>query len=60
MGALTNNVIELASGLVPRKVAEQGGVISGANPAAWNASDPLPLWVIQVGACGGRTGRARR
>lgn len=27
---------------------EQGGVISGDNPAAYNAGDPFRLWVIQV------------
>jgi hypothetical protein len=51
MGVLTTSVMELAGGLVRRKAAEQGGVISGANPAVYNASDPLPLWVIQVGEC---------
>ena len=25
------------------------GIISGLNPVAYNASDPAPLWIIQVG-----------
>ncbi|KLO19943.1 cation/H+ exchanger [Schizopora paradoxa] len=45
MGALTDGVVHLAS----REAAEQGGIISGDNPTAYNASDPLRLWVIQVG-----------
>jgi len=45
MGVLTDEVV----GLVARAASAQGGIISGDNPTAYNASDPLRLWVIQVG-----------
>ncbi|CAK5283117.1 unnamed protein product [Mycena citricolor] len=28
---------------------EQGGLLSGKNPTAYNTADPLRLWIIQVG-----------
>lgn len=28
----------------------QGGIITGLNPVDYNAGDPFPLWVIQVGS----------
>jgi hypothetical protein len=34
MGAFSRDFIDLASTLVPRAAAEQGGVITGDNPAA--------------------------
>ncbi|KAF8994548.1 hypothetical protein BDZ89DRAFT_1097019 [Hymenopellis radicata] len=39
---------EFVDSLVPRAAASQGGVYSGDNPAAYNAPDPIRLWVIQV------------
>ncbi|KAF9527956.1 cation/H+ exchanger [Crepidotus variabilis] len=44
MGEFSGQVI----GLFSRAVAEQGGVISGDNPATYNANDPIRLWIIQV------------
>ncbi|KAH8118650.1 Sodium/hydrogen exchanger family-domain-containing protein [Phellopilus nigrolimitatus] len=44
MGSFSRQIIAL----VGRAAAEQGGVISGDNPAAYDPSDPLRLWVIQV------------
>jgi hypothetical protein len=34
MGGLVNDAYEIAGALVARKAAEQGGVITGDNPAA--------------------------
>ncbi|KAJ7038020.1 Sodium/hydrogen exchanger family-domain-containing protein [Mycena alexandri] len=34
--------------LISRAAVEQGGVLSGFNPATYDASDPIKLWVIQV------------
>ncbi|KAJ7228151.1 Sodium/hydrogen exchanger family-domain-containing protein [Mycena pura] len=48
MGLLSDQFADVVRALAPRAAAEQGGVISGANPSAYNANDPLPLWVIQV------------
>jgi len=47
MGILTREVTEAAA-LVRRAAASPSGLFSGVNPATYNASDPLPLWVIQV------------
>ncbi|KAJ7696562.1 Sodium/hydrogen exchanger family-domain-containing protein [Mycena rosella] len=32
-----------------RAVAEQGGLLSGQDPSAFNTTDPVRLWIIQVG-----------
>ncbi|KAJ7462076.1 Sodium/hydrogen exchanger family-domain-containing protein [Mycena latifolia] len=48
MGVLTDQLVDVAGRLVPRAAADQGGVISGSNPSAYNAGDPIQLWVIQV------------
>ncbi|KAG6872564.1 hypothetical protein C0995_008837 [Termitomyces sp. Mi166 len=50
MGELSELVLHFSRGLVARKAAEQGGVISGDNPVTYNASDPFRLWVVQLGA----------
>ncbi|KAJ7717033.1 Sodium/hydrogen exchanger family-domain-containing protein [Mycena metata] len=34
--------------MISRAAVEQGGVLSGFNPATFDASDPIKLWVIQV------------
>ncbi|KAH9943171.1 cation/H+ exchanger [Epithele typhae] len=37
------------AGLVRRAQApEQAGIFAGQNPATWNKSDPLRLWIIQL------------
>ncbi|KAJ6570990.1 Sodium/hydrogen exchanger family-domain-containing protein [Mycena vulgaris] len=46
--AVSQNQIFYEPRLASRAAAEQGGVISGSNPATYNASDPIQLWVIQV------------
>ncbi|KAJ7129154.1 potassium:hydrogen antiporter [Mycena epipterygia] len=48
MGLLTDQLADVRAALAPRAAAEQGGVISGLNPSAYNMNDPFPLWVIQV------------
>ncbi|TFL05809.1 potassium:hydrogen antiporter [Pterulicium gracile] len=50
MGLFTDNVVSAAHSFIPRQsgAQEQGGVISGDNPVAWSAKNPLRLWVIQV------------
>ncbi|KAF9564551.1 potassium:hydrogen antiporter [Agrocybe pediades] len=45
MGEFSDQVLAL---FVKRAASEQGGVISGDNPAAYSAADPFKLWVIQV------------
>ncbi|KAH0826160.1 Sodium/hydrogen exchanger [Lanmaoa asiatica] len=34
---------------VPRDATGEGGLITGTNPAAFTTSDPLRLWIVQVG-----------
>ncbi|CAK5263159.1 unnamed protein product [Mycena citricolor] len=49
MGLLAEQVVHVARSLTARAAApQQAGVLSGANPAAWDAADPIKLWVIQV------------
>ncbi|TDL29894.1 hypothetical protein BD410DRAFT_780399 [Rickenella mellea] len=48
-GSLSGDFTLLAGRLVSRAAKPQGGVISGDNPSTYNASDPLRLWIIQVG-----------
>ncbi|KAF8638567.1 hypothetical protein AX17_002110 [Amanita inopinata Kibby_2008] len=48
MGHLAQASIAVWRQLVQRAATEQGGVISGDNPARYNPSDPIRLWVIQV------------
>ncbi len=42
-------LIDLGTSLFSRKVAEQGGLISGQDPTAFNTADPIRIWVIQIG-----------
>ncbi|KAG6376879.1 Sodium/hydrogen exchanger family-domain-containing protein [Boletus reticuloceps] len=39
----------LSSRLSRREATGEGGLITGTNPAAFTTSDPLRLWIIQVG-----------
>ncbi|KAK2465935.1 hypothetical protein APHAL10511_001576 [Amanita phalloides] len=48
MGQLTDLTAVVYSQLTQRAATEQGGVISGSNPSAYNVNDPFQLWVIQV------------
>jgi hypothetical protein len=46
MGEFSTQVLHLLG----RAAAEQGGVISGDNPTKWSQTDPIRLWIIQLGA----------
>nr|GAT45742.1 predicted protein [Mycena chlorophos] len=35
--------------LFNREAPDQGGLLTGKNPSAYNTSDPLRLWIIQLG-----------
>ncbi|KAF9018372.1 potassium:hydrogen antiporter [Hymenopellis radicata] len=50
MGGFTRSMSDGAfiNSLIRRAATSQGGVFSGDNPADYNASDPIRLWVIQV------------
>jgi Kef-type K+ transport system membrane component KefB len=48
MGQFSGDVVHIVRSLMPRAATGQGGLFSGDNPTAYNASDPLRLWVIQV------------
>ncbi|KAJ7859959.1 Sodium/hydrogen exchanger family-domain-containing protein [Mycena olivaceomarginata] len=48
MGVFADQLVDVATVLSTRAAAEQGGVISGANPTALDYNDPFKLWVIQV------------
>ncbi|EWC45554.1 hypothetical protein DRE_05412 [Drechslerella stenobrocha 248] len=37
-----------AAGAVPTKVAEQTGIIGGANPSVYHPSDPIVVFIVQV------------
>ncbi|KAF8524646.1 cation/H+ exchanger [Hysterangium stoloniferum] len=47
MGILSRDVLEVVEYL-KRAAPSQAGIISGANPSEYSATDPFPLWVIQV------------
>ncbi|KAF8592107.1 potassium:hydrogen antiporter [Ramaria rubella] len=47
MGVLSKDFSAVVE-YVKRAAPEQGGIISGSNPSAYNMADPFPLWVIQV------------
>ncbi|KAL0576601.1 K(+)/H(+) antiporter [Marasmius crinis-equi] len=48
MGQFSQDVALLRDLLMKRAATEQGGVLSGDNPARYNDSDPIRLWVIQL------------
>ncbi|KAJ7639440.1 Sodium/hydrogen exchanger family-domain-containing protein [Roridomyces roridus] len=48
MGVLTQEFRDVWTTLATRAAAEQGGVISGSNPAHYDLNDPFKLWVIEV------------
>ncbi|KAH9948780.1 Sodium/hydrogen exchanger family-domain-containing protein [Amylocystis lapponica] len=47
MGAFSSEILDAAR-FIRRAAPAQSSLFSGVNPATYNASDPLPLWVIQV------------
>ncbi|KAF9462008.1 potassium:hydrogen antiporter [Collybia nuda] len=48
MGQFSQQVAGLTSRVFARAVTEQGGVISGDNPATFIPTDPIRLWIIQL------------
>ncbi|KAG1774485.1 Sodium/hydrogen exchanger family-domain-containing protein [Suillus placidus] len=49
MPDFSNAVVSLASGLWKRAAVGQGGLLSGVDPSAFTTSDPLRLFIIQMG-----------
>ncbi|KAG2101590.1 Sodium/hydrogen exchanger family-domain-containing protein [Suillus discolor] len=50
MPDFSNTVVSLGSGLWKRATATgQGGLLSGVDPSSFTTSDPLRLWIIQMG-----------
>ncbi|KAG5337623.1 hypothetical protein C0989_009113 [Termitomyces sp. Mn162] len=47
MGEFSGTIIRLFN--AKRQVTEQGGLLSGKDPTAINPSDPIRLWIIQLG-----------
>ena len=46
---LTKVVYRLLIDLTLDPTSLQAGIFAGDNPAAYNAGDPIRLWIIQVG-----------
>ncbi|KAJ3818919.1 Sodium/hydrogen exchanger family-domain-containing protein [Lentinula raphanica] len=40
---------KLVISIIKREAPDQGGLLTGKDPSAFNTSDPLRLWIIQVG-----------
>jgi hypothetical protein len=51
MSEFSRSIIRLFGTLMPREAPDQGGLLSGhaATIANVNPSDPIRLWIIQVG-----------
>ncbi|KAG2130618.1 Sodium/hydrogen exchanger family-domain-containing protein [Suillus bovinus] len=49
MPEFSDTIIRLFNGLEKRQATGEGGLLTGSNPSAFDASDPLRLWIIQVG-----------
>ncbi|GJE91672.1 sodium/hydrogen exchanger family-domain-containing protein [Phanerochaete sordida] len=50
MHELSGPILHLAKAtLFKREAQEQGGLLSGQDPTAFNTSDPLRIWIVQVG-----------
>jgi len=55
MGSFAHQIMQLGGNagarLAVRAAQEQGGLLSGKDPTAFNPSDPIRLWIIQLGEC---------
>lgn len=49
MPELSRTVISLFGSYTKRTAPDQGGLLSGKDPTAFNTADPLRIWIIQVG-----------
>ncbi|KAJ1309003.1 hypothetical protein OPQ81_004685 [Rhizoctonia solani] len=48
MGEFSDMVLGLGHGLAKRAAREQGGILSGENPAHFDTANPIRIWVIQL------------
>ncbi|QRV87778.1 Sodium/hydrogen exchanger family [Ceratobasidium sp. AG-Ba] len=48
MGGFSDAVIDIGHGLAKRAAREQGGILSGENPAHFDTANPIRVWVIQL------------
>ncbi|KAG1814783.1 Sodium/hydrogen exchanger family-domain-containing protein [Suillus subaureus] len=49
MPEFSDTIIRLFDGLEKREATGEGGLLTGSDPSAFDVSDPLRLWIIQVG-----------
>ncbi|KAH9999652.1 Sodium/hydrogen exchanger family-domain-containing protein [Russula compacta] len=50
MSRFSSQIINLSKSVLQTRAApDQGGLLTGKDPTAFNPSDPLRLWIIQVG-----------
>ncbi|KAG1858710.1 Sodium/hydrogen exchanger family-domain-containing protein [Suillus tomentosus] len=49
MPEFSDTIINLFDGLKKRQATGEGGLLTGSDPSAFDVSDPLRLWIIQVG-----------
>ncbi|TFK52391.1 hypothetical protein OE88DRAFT_1628146 [Heliocybe sulcata] len=49
MPQFSDTVLDIGRSVLRKRVAEQGGLLSGQDPTAYNVNDPLRIWIIQVG-----------
>lgn len=49
MPEFSDTIISLFDGLKKREATGEGGLLTGSDPSAFDVSDPLRLWIIQVG-----------
>ncbi|GAB1527387.1 K(+)/H(+) antiporter [Rhizoctonia solani] len=48
MGEISDTLLGLGHGLAKRAAREQGGILSGENPAHFDTANPIRIWVIQL------------
>ncbi|KAI8981158.1 Sodium/hydrogen exchanger family-domain-containing protein [Trametes punicea] len=49
MPEFSRAIIDIVHALQRRKAPDQGGLLSGQDPTQVNTSDPLRLWIVQLG-----------
>ncbi|KAG0694775.1 Sodium/hydrogen exchanger family-domain-containing protein [Suillus ampliporus] len=49
MPEFSDTIIKVFHGLKKRQATGEGGLLTGSDPSAFNVSDPLRLWIIQLG-----------
>ncbi|KEP46601.1 potassium:hydrogen antiporter [Rhizoctonia solani 123E] len=48
MGKFSDTLLGFSRGLAKRAAREQGGILSGENPAHFDTANPIRIWVIQL------------